>query len=108
MLLQTFAYPEFAYNNTYGIQLISKEVYEQAMHDLHIPGGCLDQQRECHRIETELDPLDFGNIEKVNQVCLAASENCTAEAADTGLLEAGRGVYDIGHPVCLSIFLNPR
>lgn len=100
MLLQTLAYAEFAYNNTYGIQLLSKEVYEQAIHDLQVPGGCLDQQIECHRIEKELDPLGFGNVDRVNEICLAASENCTEAPINAALLEAGRGVYDIGHPVC--------
>lgn len=99
MNLQAFAYPEFLYNNTYGIQAITEEEYTKMMHAMFKPGGCVDQYQECHRLEEELDPDAFGNVDYVNQVCFNSSEWCTDPQGDA--LDIDFGFYDIAHPVSL-------
>lgn len=69
-------YPEFAYNNTYGIQAIPKEIYEQAAHNVTKPGGCRDMIQACRAAGTLGDPLETGLNTTVNEICVAASDFC--------------------------------
>lgn len=69
-------YPEFAYNNTYGIQAISKEIYEQAAHNVTKPGGCRDMIQACRAAGAIGDPREMGLNTTVNNICVAASDFC--------------------------------
>lgn len=86
---------EMAYNNTYGIQFITKEDYEHAMDSYYKPGGCKDAYTKCHTLEQQLDPEDYGNVEEVNAACMAVGDICKE---DNGVL-LDRSPYDIAHPV---------
>ena len=70
------AYPEFAYNNTYGIQVITKEVYDEAKRNVTAPGGCLDTISMCRAAANTSDPQGLGTNETVNQTCQAATFLC--------------------------------
>jgi len=63
-------YPEFAYNNTYGIQAYSKDIYEQASHNFTRPGGCLDMIHACRAAGALGDPLETGLNTTVNRLLL--------------------------------------
>lgn len=104
MFLQAFSYPEFAFNNTYGIEAIDEADYTVSMYNLRKPGGCLDKYKECQKIEEELDPLGSGAVLEVNEVCLNASEFCQ-EHTHLGWVNSGLGVYDISHPVSSLTYL---
>jgi hypothetical protein len=36
------SYPEYAYNNTYGVQFIPEPIYKEAALNFTKPGGCKD------------------------------------------------------------------
>ena len=72
LLYQGEGYPEQAYNNTYGLQLISKHDYDQAMSNITKPNGLFDLTAECRKLEQQLDPQQFGNVDIVNQACSKA------------------------------------
>lgn len=70
-------YPQTAYNNTYGIQAYSKEVYDQAMADIEAPGeGCYALIDACRKEAKKEDPEGFGNNPAVNGACLQAMDKC--------------------------------
>ncbi|GMG42704.1 unnamed protein product [Aspergillus oryzae var. brunneus] len=69
-------YPEYAYNNTYGVQAITETQYEEAKYNWTKPGGCLDMAVQCQELVQKLDPYNFGNNAEVNDVCFAADEYC--------------------------------
>ena len=65
-----------AYNNTYGIEVINETEYQTQMDQWNKPGGCKEKNTECHEMAKKNDPLDLGDREKVNAICIEAS-NCT-------------------------------
>lgn len=69
-------YPEFAYNNTYGIPAIPRDIYEQASHNFTKPGGCRDMIHACRTAGALGDPLETGLNTTVNDICAAASTYC--------------------------------
>jgi Serine carboxypeptidase len=71
-------YPEFAYNNTYNLQVINEQQYEEAKNNLTKPGGCFDLVSQCQELAQELDPHNLGNNAEVNTACLTADEYCYA------------------------------
>ena len=68
------AYPDMAFNNTYGIQAINESIYEQAVHEWEREGGRKDKIIACQKVAQQLDPDDRGNVEEVNKVCRGASK----------------------------------
>lgn len=75
-LSQAASYPEFAYNNTYGVQLYSKEVYDVAKANLTAPGGCFESINKC-RTESALgDPNGLGTNDTVNSYCALSTQIC--------------------------------
>ncbi|KAL5360366.1 Alpha/Beta hydrolase protein [Aspergillus floccosus] len=97
LLVQSPKYPEFAYNNTYGIETINKTVYDAAMRAWSKPGGCKDQILECRRLAAEGDPQMFGNNATVNKVCGKADQYCSNQVEGPYTQFSGRGYYDISH-----------
>ncbi|KAL3455180.1 Alpha/Beta hydrolase protein [Aspergillus heterothallicus] len=87
-------YPEYAYNNTYGVPAITEEQYEQAKHNIHKAGGCFDQVKQCQALEIALDPENFGNNAEVNAACLAADTYCYENVLGFYAL-SGRDVHDL-------------
>lgn len=71
------AFPEFALNNTYGIEVYSQEVYIATKELVEDPGeGCLALIDECRTLAAEGDPQNFGTNETVNEACGEASQVC--------------------------------
>lgn len=66
-------YPEFATNNTYGIQAINETGYEAAMSALPM---CQDMITACRTKADELDPEDKGTNAEVNKACSEAQAYC--------------------------------
>ena len=76
MLHQGAAFPEFAFNNTYGIEAIPRDIYEAAKHNFTKPGGCVDLVNECRAAGLVGDPLETGANATVNEICGAATAYC--------------------------------
>lgn len=71
------AFPEFSVNNTYGIEVYSQDVYEEAIKLLEAPDeGCLDLIDGCRALASEGDPEGFGRNETVNKACVEAQGVC--------------------------------
>ncbi|PCH02608.1 Peptidase S10, serine carboxypeptidase [Penicillium occitanis (nom. inval.)] len=95
LLTQDLSYPNFAYNNTYGIEAINQTVYEMALDAWSKEGGCRDQILECRALAAVGDPLALGNNETVNSACANAS---ACNGLEGPYIEfGGRGYYDITH-----------
>jgi hypothetical protein len=75
-LSQAASFPEYAYNNTYGVEVISQDVYEAAKRNMTEPGGCLDTINQCRAEATLSDPQGLGTNDTVNQICVAATAIC--------------------------------
>ena len=75
--VQTLAYLDMAFNNTYGIQAINQSQYSRRIQEYARDGGVLDHILECQRLANTLDPFRDGNVERVNHACSVAM-NATA------------------------------
>ena len=75
-------YPQMAYNNTYGLQIINETVYEAALQDYHKPGGCKEKIEVCRELGEQYDPEQLELNETVNAACLAAQHYCTKHIID--------------------------
>ncbi|KAJ9609979.1 hypothetical protein H2200_006309 [Cladophialophora chaetospira] len=62
-------FPQYAYNNTYGVHFYSEAQYNQAMENITSPGGALDLIRACRAAGLAGDPTFLGNNETVNEIC---------------------------------------
>ncbi|TKA68290.1 hypothetical protein B0A55_04291 [Friedmanniomyces simplex] len=93
LLYQAEFYPQMAYNNTYGLQVINETVYEAAMAALP---DCLQLVRECRSLSQQYDPDQFANNETVNAVCNNAVSSCAGVAGGYGIV-SNRSDFDMGH-----------
>lgn len=99
ILEQELSYPEFAYNNTYGIEAINFTLYQQAIDNFNRPGtGCKDQLIRCQTLAAKYDPNAFGSNITVNQICSDASDYCGNEVEGQYVINSGRNYYDIASP----------
>jgi carboxypeptidase D len=85
MYTQVKGYPHQAYNNTYGLQLISKDDYDYAIANITEPDGLFSLTAECRRLEQQLDPQQFGNVDAVNQACHTADSFAIANVLSSYL-----------------------
>ncbi|KAK3395297.1 Alpha/Beta hydrolase protein, partial [Podospora didyma] len=98
-LIQIPSYPEFAVNNTFGVQAISPEIYAMAKEALDAPGvGCIDLIKDCRAAGEKLDPLGLGNNEEVNAKCVAANKLCF-ETVQGAYVLSGKSAFDIALPM---------
>jgi hypothetical protein len=74
--IQGFAYPRYAHNNPYNVQVLSEEVYNEAMHNMTKPGGCTDLIDRCRFGGIVSDPEEFGINATVNNYCVTALNYC--------------------------------
>ncbi|KAL8970015.1 MAG: hypothetical protein Q9197_004047 [Variospora fuerteventurae] len=96
LLIQEPYYPEFAYNNTYGIQSISESLYRQALDNWNRPDtGCRARILECQRLAAEGDPDATGDDATVNQACSDADKYCSDFVEAQYKDNSGRNFYDI-------------
>jgi hypothetical protein len=73
---QVASYLDFAHNNTYGVEVIDKEVYEAARRNSTAPGDCMDMIKLCRTEAAASDPQGLGTNSTVNQICVAATALC--------------------------------
>lgn len=116
LLVQAPSYPQYAYNNTYGLQAINKTIADKALNDFYKPNGCRDKINVCRTLAAQSDPLNYGNNRTVNLACRDADNYCTNQLegpfTEYGKVRAQRerarlrgssltigqyGYYDIGH-----------
>ncbi|KAL8931523.1 MAG: hypothetical protein Q9216_007173, partial [Gyalolechia sp. 2 TL-2023] len=96
LLIQEPYYPEFAYNNTYGIQSINQSLYRDALDNFNRPEtGCKALILECQRLATEGDPQATGNNGTVNRACSEANIYCGNNVEYQYIESSGRNYYDI-------------
>lgn len=70
-------FPEFARNNTYGIEIYSEEVAGTITANITAPElGCHALIDQCRALAKQGDPMGFGNNATVNAACSAASGVC--------------------------------
>jgi hypothetical protein len=68
-------YPEYAFNNTYGFQAISEEVYLDAKNNLTKEGGCFDLINQCRTLAV-YDRENLGTNDTINTACALATLYC--------------------------------
>lgn len=86
-------YPEFAFNNTYGFQAYSEEVYKSALNNFTKEGGCNYLIDQCRALAIS-DPQNIGTNQTVNQACALATVNCFTFVQGAFELSQ-RNVFDI-------------
>ena len=96
LLTQAPSYPEMAYNNTYGIQVINETVYRQALDAWSRPQGCRDLILTCRALARDGDPMMYGNNGTVNLACMEADQFCSNQV-EGPFFYGDRGYYDITH-----------
>lgn len=69
-------YPDFAYNNTYGVRFGSEALYEEALQNFTKPEGCRDLINLCRAAGEVGDPEYNGNNVTVNEICMEAFYFC--------------------------------
>lgn len=66
-------YPQFAFNNTYGIKAIDETQYKTAVSSFP---KCKNLTDTCRSMAEKLDPLGLGNSSDVNKACYGAYTYC--------------------------------
>ncbi|KAL8657544.1 MAG: hypothetical protein Q9226_001804 [Calogaya cf. arnoldii] len=109
-LHQARAYPEMAFNNTYGIRLINESFYNSATG--YFDRSCSHDIVNCQELAARLDPEDSGNNPVVNEACNKGGE-CDQHVKVPS--DVGFGGFDIAHtaldpfpPTNYFGFLNQR
>lgn len=69
-------YPEYAFNNTYGLETIPEEAYLQSLNNLTKSGGCYDLLEQCRNLAAQFDAENSGTNEEVNLACSEATQYC--------------------------------
>lgn len=68
-------WPEMAFNNTYGLQAITENIYHEAL-NMTKPGGCHELTDICRALAVASDPQNTGTNATVNAACATASQYC--------------------------------
>ncbi|KAF2870669.1 Alpha/Beta hydrolase protein [Massariosphaeria phaeospora] len=87
-------YPEFAVNNTYGLQAIPQDVYLEARNNLTKEGGCYDLIDQCRALDA-FDVEHIGTNETVNAACALATQFCFQFVQGAYTEASGRNPFDI-------------
>jgi len=103
--VQSAYYPEFAVNNTYGIQAYNDTVYAYATFANNMFNGCLYQIGLCraaaegntsfYHVDARIGPAQL--TPGVEQICNEAADMCRDNVESPYYYYSGRGVYDIRH-----------
>lgn len=97
MLLQTIYFPQMAFNNSYGIQIYNRTVYDSAIDTFTKPDGCKDLIENCRRLAAAGDPDMYGHNQTVNIACMQANNICRNVIEGAFYTKDQRSSYDIGH-----------
>jgi carboxypeptidase C (cathepsin A) len=73
------SYPQFAFNNTFGIEAINETQYATAISSTAM---CLNMTGVCRSMADEQDPEGLGNNDEVNKACLNAYLFCFSRMHD--------------------------
>ena len=96
---ETLAYASFARHNTYGIQAVNESQYYQMMYEItRRDGGVLDRIHECQRLQSNLDPDDHGDVERVANYCRFAADYAQNVTVLPYVSNRKNGWFDITHP----------
>ncbi|KAH8658159.1 serine carboxypeptidase [Xylariales sp. PMI_506] len=90
---------QMAYNNTYGIKVISEAQFNELSDFWSKPGGCKDTILDCQAALQELE-VTIPRVSResaVADICEDAQE-CLFAAVETYLESGAAGGYDIAHP----------
>lgn len=90
MRIQVPFQPRFAWNNTHGVQIISKTEIERSLQSFSSLGGCRDLLMQC---ENAGDKLEGYDKKLETATCRNATSWCTS--IGQAYLEAGGNPYDI-------------
>lgn len=82
ILIQAPGSFEFAYANTYGIDVLSQTEAENIDAAFRAPGGCVDLVRACRDAIDEFDPEGRGNQPGTFGPCYAAFVECQNTTGD--------------------------
>ncbi|KAJ4352381.1 uncharacterized protein N0V89_007729 [Didymosphaeria variabile] len=91
--IQTPFYPEFAMNNTYGIQAINESYYKSALEAIPV---CQNLSATCVALADEKDPQGYGNVPDVNAACFTAYTFCFSKLHDG--FNSSINFFDIAAP----------
>ncbi|KAI9652132.1 MAG: hypothetical protein M1829_001837 [Trizodia sp. TS-e1964] len=89
--------PHFAFNNTYGIQVINQTTYDASLNVWGSSGGCKDKILNCRSLAAQFDPNFLGNDSRVNDACSDAGLFCAANIDDIYSYKANNSYYDVAH-----------
>jgi carboxypeptidase C (cathepsin A) len=98
MLVQEPSYPEIAFNNTYGIQAITEEMYNQSLLTFMQTDGCKDRINNCRDLAANQDPTNQGYNGEVDQVCSDASQYCNDAMEGPYIQYSNKNYYDFAAP----------
>ncbi|KAF2659977.1 serine carboxypeptidase [Lophiostoma macrostomum CBS 122681] len=91
--LQAPSLPMFAYNNTYGVQLIDQTTELNALSALNDPeSGCKAQIAACQASAEKNDPTAEGDVLSTNNLCEKALNTCLDPQ---GYVFSDRSPYDV-------------
>ncbi|KAK6066420.1 serine carboxypeptidase [Seiridium cupressi] len=96
-LIQGESYPNFAINNTYGIQAYDVEVAESAAANWSMPGGCKEQVEACRALTPNGYRDQYGTNDTVTEACGNAFAFCWGYVYYAYDALSGRDPFDIGH-----------
>jgi hypothetical protein len=85
---------DYAYNNTYGLQIINETVHDSLIQKVMAPGGCIPMMQQCRQIASIGDPNFTGNNQTVNEICGGIYQSCASLFALPEIV-AGRSSFDI-------------
>ncbi|KAK6441574.1 hypothetical protein LTR95_002194 [Oleoguttula sp. CCFEE 5521] len=86
-------YPEYAYNNTYGVQAINEVDYLNSKSFFAGAGQCFDQINACRTAMNTTDPDGDGDVSATNALCESAQISCLNVSSP--YLKSERSVYDV-------------
>ncbi|PVH90858.1 alpha/beta-hydrolase, partial [Periconia macrospinosa] len=90
---QVASFPEFAFNNTYGIKAITQDQYDFA---LSSTPTCKKLSDACVALSDSKDPNGLGNLPDVNKACYEAFMFCFTTMHDN--YTSTRWVFDLAAP----------
>lgn len=92
--VQLPSFPQFAYNNTYGIQAVNKTTYDNMTFSYTRKDGCKDQVEQCQMLSIQYDPDLVGINDTVNDICHDAYIFCE-QYVKAPYHDSGRNWYDV-------------
>ncbi|KAF2667488.1 alpha/beta-hydrolase [Microthyrium microscopicum] len=94
METQQLKFPQFAYNNTYGIQAVDQGVYAGVSRNYWSEDGCGTRLKQCRAQAAKADPDQVGNAGEVVNLCAHVLTVCSNVAGGYSLL-SGRSQSDV-------------